>query len=72
MTTPKVFSMIDPSYRPNSVDLFANYNNRLLDRFMSWQPDLSAIAVGASMLPLKGENLYCFPLIVGTPTMVHQ
>ena len=54
----KVFDTIDHMYRPgpHSVDLFATQDNRLLDRFVSWRPDPSAIAVDAFMFPLKGEN----------------
>ena len=57
---PTVFNMID-QYGPHSVDLFATRDNRLLDRFVSWRPDPSAIAVDAFMFLLKGENPYCFP-----------
>jgi len=39
---PKVFEMIDRRYGPHSVDLFATRDNRLLDRYVSWRPDLSA------------------------------
>ena len=46
---PKVFDMIDRRYGPDSVDLFATRDNRLLDRFISWRPDPSAIAVDAFM-----------------------
>ena len=51
----------DQRYGPHSVDLFATRDNRLLDRFVSWRLDPSAIAVDAFMLSLKGENPYCFP-----------
>ena len=53
--------MIDKRYGPHSVDLFATRDNRLLDRFVSWRPDPSAIAVDAFMFSLKGEDPYCFP-----------
>ena len=58
---PKVFNMIDQRYGPHSVDLFATRDNRLLDRFVSWRPDPSVIAVDGFMFSLKGENPYCFP-----------
>ena len=56
---PKVFNLIDRRYGPHSVDLSATWGNNLLDRFVSWRPDLSAIVVDAFMFPLKGENPYC-------------
>ena len=52
--------MINQRYGPHSVDLFATQDNQLLDRFVSWRPDPSAIAVDAFMFSLKGENPYCF------------
>ena len=58
---PKVFNMINQRYGPHFVDLFATRDNRLLDRFVSWWPDPSAIAVDAFMFPLKGKNPHCFP-----------
>ena len=54
---PKVFNLIDRRYGPHSVDLFATWDNNLLNRFVSWRSYPSAIAVDAFMLPLKGELL---------------
>ena len=34
---------------------------------MSWRPDPLAVAIDAFMFPLKGENLYRFPLITCIP-----
>ena len=59
--SPTVFSMIDQRYGPHSVDLFATRDNRLLDCFVSWRPDPSAIAVDAFMFSLEGKNPYRFP-----------
>ena len=59
----KVFNMIDQGYGPHSGDLFATQDNGLLDRFVSWRPNPSAIALDAFMFPLKGKNPYCFPPI---------
>ena len=53
---PKVFEMIDRRYGPHSVDLFATQDNQLLDRYVSWRPDPSAVAVDAFLFLLKGEN----------------
>ena len=61
MLNRTVFNMIDRRYGPHSVDLFATRDNRLLDRFVSWRPDPSAIAVNAFTFSLKGENPYYFP-----------
>ena len=49
---PKVFEMIDCRYGPHLVDLFATRDNRLLDRYVSWRPDPSAVAVDAFLFPL--------------------
>ena len=66
----KVFKMIDCWYNPHSVDLFATHDNRLLDRYVSWRPDPSAVAVDAFLFPLKGENPYCFPPISCIPQLL--
>ena len=63
----KVFEMINRRYGPHSVDLFATQDNRLLNRYVSWRPDPSAVAVDAFMFPLKGKNPYCFPPVAGIP-----
>ena len=55
--------MIDRRYSPHSVDLFATRDNRLLNRYVSWRPDLSAVAVDAFMFALKGMNPCCFPSV---------
>ena len=67
---PKVFQMIDRRYGPHSMDLFATQPNRLLDRYVSWRPDPSAVAVDAFMLPLKGKNPYCFPQVACIPRLL--
>ena len=64
---PKVFEIIDRRYSPHSLDLFATWYNQLLDRYVSWRPDPSAVAVDAFMFPLKGKNPYCFPPVAGIP-----
>ena len=43
------------------MDLFATQDNQLLDRFVSWRLDPSAIAVDAFVFQLEGENPYCPP-----------
>ena len=69
---PKVFKMIDRRYGPHSVDLFATRNNWLLDRYVSWRPDPSAVAVYAFMFPLKGKNPYCFPPVACIPQLLRE
>ena len=69
---PKVFEMIDHQYGSHSVDLFSTRDNRLLNRYVSWQPDPSAVAVDAFMLPLKGKNPYCFPLVACIPRLLRE
>ena len=69
---PKVFEIIDRRYGPHSVDLFATRDNRLLDRYVSWRPDTSAVAVDAFLFPLKGENLYCFPPVSCIPRLLRE
>ena len=62
----KVFKMIDRQYGLHSVDLFTTQDNQLLDRYVSWQPNPSAVAVDAFLFLLKGENPYCFPQSVAS------
>ena len=69
---PKVFEMIDRRYGPHSVNLFATRDNRLLDRYVSWRPDLSAVAIDAFLFPLKGENPYCFPPVSCIPRLLRE
>ena len=69
---PKVINMIDQRYGPHSVDLFATQDNPLLDRFVSWGPDPSAIAVDAFMFPLEDENPYRFPPISSISRLLRE
>ena len=58
---PKVFHRVWPVHLVDHVDLFATPDNRLLDPFISWRPDPSAIAVDTFVFLLKSENPYCLP-----------
>ena len=69
---PAVFRQIDQRYGPHSVDLFATRDNALLNRFVSWRPDPSAIAVDAFMFPMTGENPYCFPPVSCIPRLLRE
>jgi len=69
---PAVFRQIDQRYGPHSVDLFATRDNALLNRFVSWRPDPSAIAVDAFMFPMKDENPYCFPPVLCIPRLLRE
>ena len=64
--------MIDCPYSPHSVDLFATQDNLLLNGYVMWRPDLSAVAVEVFMFPLKGENQYCFPLVACIPQLLRE
>ena len=64
--------MIDCRYGPHSVDLFATQDNQLLDRYVSWRPNPSAVAVDAFLFPLKGENSYCFPPVSCIPRLLRE
>ena len=54
------------------MDLFATRDNRLLNRYVTWQPDPSAVTVDAFMFPLKGENPYCFPPVACIPRLLRE
>ena len=56
-----------PSVQPALSGPLRNSGQLLLNRYVSWQPDASAVAVYAFMLPLKGENPYCFPQSLAFP-----
>ena len=64
--------MIDRRYGPHSVNLFATRDNRLLDRYVTWRPDLSAVTVDAFLFLLKGENTYCFTPVSCIPQMLRE
>ena len=57
--------MINCRYKPHSIELFTAHNNRLLNHFVLWRLDRSAIAVDAFSFELKGVNPHCFPLCGG-------
>ena len=44
---PKVFKTINRRYGLHSADHFATRDNWLLNRYVSWRPNLSAVAVNA-------------------------
>ena len=69
---PKVFKIIDRWYGLHRVELFATQDSRLLDRYVSWRPDPLAVAFGAFMLPLKGENPYCFLPMACIPRLLRE
>ena len=69
---PKVFEIIDRRYGPHSLDLFATQDNRLLNRYVLWRRDPSAVAVDSFMFLLKGENLYNFPLVTCVPRLLRE
>ena len=69
---PAVFHQIDQQYSPHSVDLFVTQDNALLNWFVSWRLDPSAIAVDAFMFPMKGENPYCFPRVLCIPQLLRE
>ena len=57
-----VFTTIQQTFGPLSVDLFAARHNARLPRYLSWRPDPEAEAVDAfSTPPELWENAYAFP-----------
>ena len=44
----------------------------MLDHYVLWRPDPSAIAVDAFMFPLKGKNPYCFPPVTCIPRLLRE
>ena len=64
--------MIDRQYGPHLMDLFATHDNRLLDRYMSWRPDPSAVAVDAFMFPPEGETPRCFAPMACIPRLLRE
>ena len=47
--------------RPKGLQSYQPGDNDLLDRFGSWRPDPSAIAINAFLFPLKGRELLLLP-----------
>ena len=70
---PKIFEMIDRRYGPLSGPL--RNSGQPVARSLcvvSWRPDLSAVAADAFVLPLEGENLYCFPPVSCIPRLLRD
>ena len=57
----EVFKVLNHSFGPFTVDLFANRNNTQLERFYSYLPDLLAEQYDALVQPWREENAYAFP-----------
>ena len=57
----KVFKVLNQSFGPFTVDLFANRNNAQLERFYSYLPDPLAEQFDALVQPWREENAYAFP-----------
>ena len=64
--------MINRRYSPHSVDHFVTWDNRLLNIFVRWRRDASAVAVDTFMLPLKGENPKSVPPVACIPQMLQE
>lgn len=57
----EVFKVLNHSFSPFTVDLFANRNNTQLERFYSYLPDPLAEQYDALVQPWREENAYAFP-----------
>ena len=57
----EVFKVLNHSFGPFTVDLFANRNNTQLERFYSYLPDPLAEQYDALVQPWREENAYAFP-----------
>jgi len=56
-----VFKLLNQSFGPFTVDLFANRNNAQLERFYSYLPDPLAEQFDALVQPWREEKAYAFP-----------
>ena len=56
-----VFKVLNLSFGPFTVDLFANRSNTQLERFYSYLPDPLAEQYDALVQPWRDENAYAFP-----------
>ena len=56
-----VFKLLNQSFGPFTIDLFANRNNAQLERFYSYLPDPLAEQFDALVQAWKEENAYAFP-----------
>ena len=56
----KVFKVLNQSFGPFTVDLFANRNNAQLERFYSYVPDPLAEQFDALVQPWREGNAYAF------------
>ena len=55
-----VFRVLNQSFGPITVDIFANRNNAQLERFYSYLPDPLAEQLDALVQPWREENAYTF------------
>ena len=58
---PDLFKKADRRWGPHSIDLFANRLNRQTRRHCSWRPDPHSVMSDGLLLPLTGENAWCYP-----------
>jgi hypothetical protein len=56
-----LFKILNQTFGPFTIDLFANRNNAQMDRFYSYLPDPEAEQFDALVQPWKEENGYAFP-----------
>ena len=61
MLDRNIFLLINATFGPLNVDLFADRTNNQLDVYMSWFPDPGAVATNAFLHPWMGKNAYAFP-----------
>ena len=57
----EVFKVLNKSYGPFTIDIFANGNNSQLGRFYSYLPDPLAEQFDTLVQPWREENVYTFP-----------
>ena len=57
----RVFKVLNHSFGPFTIDLFANRNNTQLERFYSYLPDPLVEQFDALVQPWREENAYAFP-----------
>jgi len=57
----RLFRVLNQSFGPFTIDLFANRNNAQISRFYSYLPDPEAEQYDALVQPWEGEEAYAFP-----------
>jgi len=62
MIDHSIFNRICHEFGNPTIDLFASYQNKQLDNYVSWHPDPGSHAIDAFTIPWDNNFIYLYPL----------